>query len=116
VRELEGLGTFFDKRADGTFGPVEDIKIDVLVTPEQWLLPLDAGLRPQGDRHPGHAAVGRCRTRRLSLHHQSRFERFAACSKRTSTVQTVDVSGRLVGQFLGVAPNVGDLRSGQRHQ
>ncbi|MFD8608564.1 hypothetical protein [Streptomyces sp. NPDC059631] len=31
-----GRGTFFDKRADGTFGPVEDIKIDVLVTPEQW--------------------------------------------------------------------------------
>lgn len=31
-----GRGTFFDKRADGTFGPVEDIKIDVLVTPKQW--------------------------------------------------------------------------------
>ncbi|MFE0645951.1 hypothetical protein ACFW2Y_30740 [Streptomyces sp. NPDC058877] len=31
-----GRGTFFDKRADGTFGPVEEIKIDVLVTPGQW--------------------------------------------------------------------------------
>ncbi|MEU5599143.1 hypothetical protein [Streptomyces sp. NPDC020298] len=31
-----GRGTFFDKRANGTFGPVEDIKVDVLVTPEQW--------------------------------------------------------------------------------